>query len=275
MVDVKELPDDPVQLKQYILNQATAFEKELQQKNNSITLLQEHNNYLKDKLFGRSSKKTRPDNNPDQPNLFDEIETIDFADSENEGSTGSEADNAADDEDVQYIGPYKRTRPGSKKDAGAKFGPSMPRKDVIIDIPEEEKTCACGCEMEKIGEEVTEKAEHIPARYRVERHIRPKYACKSCEGAESEGVHPTIRIAEPAPSILPKSNASAGLLAQVITAKFEDALPLYRQEKIFARHGLDLSRAGFKRTRKIQYVQILHMGNTGRATGEKCYPFSL
>jgi transposase len=257
MIDLKELPDDPVQLKKLIRNQASTFEKELRQKtaefesklqqqSEAIELLQEEKQKLLNELFGRSSEKTRPDNNPDQPNLFDEIEEIHFA-FESEDSTGNEAGDDTGDEDIEYIGPYKRSRRGSKKDAGVKFDPSMPRTDIIIDIPEEEKMCACGCKMDKIGEEVTEKAAHIPAQYRVERHIRPKYACKSCEGAESEGMHPAIKIAKPAPAILPKSNATAGLLAQIITAKFEDALPLYRQEKIFARHGLELSRSTMSR----------------------------
>ena len=262
MIDLKELPDDPVQLKQLIhaiQNQASAFEKELQQKSELIKLLMEEKRLLRLELFGRSSEKTHPDNNPDQPNLFDEIEEIHCFDSasENEDSAGGESDNDADDKDIQYIGPYKRIRPGSKKDAGAKFSPSMPRKDVVIDIPEEEKTCACGCKMEKIGEEVSEKAGYIPAQSFVERHIRPKYACKSCEGAESEGIHPTVKIAAPAPAILPKSNATAGLLAQIITAKFEDALPLYRQEKIFARHGLELSRSTMSRWAIKVYEKLM------------------
>lgn len=53
-----------------------------------------------------------------------------------------------------------------------------------------------------------------------------------------------MKIIVPSPvQLLPKSMATAGLVAHIVTAKFEDALPLYRQEKIFARLGIDLPRA--------------------------------
>lgn len=58
-------------------------------------------------------------------------------------------------------------------------------------------------------------------------HIRYKYTCKHCEGVESNG--PTVKIAPPPAQLLPKSNATEGLLAHIITSKFTDALPLYRQ----------------------------------------------
>ena len=83
--------------------------------------------------------------------------------------------------------------------------------------------------------------DYIPARLRVERHIRPKYACKSCEGVEDEG--PTVKIAPLPAQLIPKSNATPGLLAHIAVSKFADALPLYRQEKVFSRLGIDLSRA--------------------------------
>jgi transposase len=76
---------------------------------------------------------------------------------------------------------------------------------------------------------------------RVLRHIRYKYACKRCEGVEDDG--PTVKIAPPPVALIPKSNVTEGLLAHIVISKFVDGLPLYRQEKIFARMGLELSRA--------------------------------
>ena len=78
-------------------------------------------------------------------------------------------------------------------------------------------------------------------RLRVERHIRYKYACKSCEGVEDEG--PSVKIAPAPAQLIPKSNATAGLLAHIAVSKFADGLPLYRQQKIFDRLGIDISRA--------------------------------
>jgi transposase len=68
-----------------------------------------------------------------------------------------------------------------------------------------------------------------------------KYACRNCEGVESDG--PTVSIAPVVPQIIPKSICTAGLLAHILVSKFADALPFYRQEKMFARLGVDLPRA--------------------------------
>ena len=87
----------------------------------------------------------------------------------------------------------------------------------------------------------SEKLEIIPAKMLVIRHVRKKYACKTCEGVEDDG--PTVRIAPLPPQIIPKSIATPGLLAQIITSKFEYALPFYRQEKILQQMGIDLPRS--------------------------------
>ena len=117
----------------------------------------------------------------------------------------------------------------------------LPRVEVIHDLNEEEKICACGAELSRIGEEVCEKLDIIPAKIQVIRHIRYKYACKNCEGVESEG--PTVKIAPPPVELIPKGLATAGLVAHIAVAKYADALPLYRQEKIFARYGIELTRS--------------------------------
>lgn len=75
----------------------------------------------------------------------------------------------------------------------------------------------------------------------VIRHIRLKYACKHCEGVEDDG--PTVMIAPLPEQLIPKSNATPGLVAHLTTSKFVDALPFYRQEKILARIGVSITRA--------------------------------
>ncbi len=74
----------------------------------------------------------------------------------------------------------------------------------------------------------------------VIKHIRPKYACKNCEGVEDDG--PTVKIAPVPPRIIPRSIATPGLLAHILTAKFVDHTPFYRQEKQFQRLGVEISR---------------------------------
>ncbi|HSO71020.1 MAG TPA: IS66 family transposase [Thermodesulfobacteriota bacterium] len=112
---------------------------------------------------------------------------------------------------------------------------------MVHDLPEDEKVCACGTPLSRIGEEVGEKLDIIPAKVQVIRQIRPKYACKGCEGVESEGG--AVRIAEPPPEMIPKGIATAGTLAHVATATYADGTPLYRLSKILERFGIEIPRS--------------------------------
>jgi transposase len=102
------------------------------------------------------------------------------------------------------------------------------------DLPTADKICACGCTKICIGEEASEQLDIIPAVVQVLVHARKKYVCKACEG----GVQTAALPQQP----LPKSNASAGLLAHVVVAKYQDGLPLYRMETVFKRMGIHLPR---------------------------------
>jgi len=131
----------------------------------------------------------------------------------------------------------------ARKKRGRKPLPdNLPREEVLHDIPEEDKTCACGCHLTRIGEEKSEQLHIEPAKLKVIVNVRPKYACKKCEGTSDES-KPAVKIAPVPPQIIPKSFATASLLASIIISKFADSLPLYRQEKQFSRLGIDLPRA--------------------------------
>jgi transposase len=113
---------------------------------------------------------------------------------------------------------------------------SLPRKQVVHDIPAEQRLCPdCGVERRPIGEEVREQLEYVPASLIVIEHVRPKYACQACCA--------NVVIAERLPEPIEKGLPGPGLLAQVIVSKYADHLPLYRQEGIFKRFGVDLSRS--------------------------------
>ena len=202
------LPDDTQSLKQIIFS--------LQQQND---YLQEMVRLLKNELFGRKSE-TLPVVNPNQLQLFNPSEPVEPIQS--------------DDEIV--VPEHTRKKRGRKP-----LPADLPRVDVVHDLPEAEKQCACGVELSRIGEEICEKLDYIPVKIRVIRHIRPKYACKACEGVEDDG--PTVKIAPPPAQLIPKSNATEGLLAHIAVSKFSDALPLHRQQKIFGRLGVDISRS--------------------------------
>ena len=118
---------------------------------------------------------------------------------------------------------------------------SLPREERVIDLPEHDKECACGHVLVRIGEDSAERLDVIPPRVRVLRTVRPKYACHHCEGSGDED-RLAVRVAPAPPALIPKGLASEGLPAYIATAKFCDALPLYRQERQFARLGVELLR---------------------------------
>ncbi len=130
----------------------------------------------------------------------------------------------------------------TRKKRGRKPLPdNIPRENIYHDISEDEKDCACGSSLSHIGEEVSEKLDYVPAKLKVQRHVRYKYACRNCEGVESD--QGAVKIASLPPQIIPQGIVSPGLLAHMLTAKFVDALPFYRQEKQFERLGVDISRS--------------------------------
>jgi transposase/chorismate mutase len=103
-------------------------------------------------------------------------------------------------------------------------------------IPHEPKDtqCSCGCPLQRIGEDVSEKLDYTPGVFTVEQHVRGKWVCRSCERL----------VQEPMPAyIIDKGIPTAGLVAQVAVAKYADHAPLYRQEAIFERAGLALPRS--------------------------------
>ena len=187
-----------------------------------IEYLQERINVLEKLIFASKSEKRHPDEGEggSQLHLFNEAEAV-------EGRK---------EEPPITVPEHTRHRPKRKP-----LPENLPRIEVVHDIDESEKVCACGAELSRIGEEVCEKLDIVPAKVQVIRHIRPKYACKNCEGVESEG--PTVLIAPPPPQIIPKGIATPGLVAYVAISKYADALPLYRQEKIFERLGIEISRS--------------------------------
>jgi transposase len=122
----------------------------------------------------------------------------------------------------------------SRKKGRKPLPQDLPRHEIIYDLTEAEKICSCGCQLSQIGSEVSEQLDYIPASLRVLVHRRYKYACKSCED--------TVKSAPVPIKPLPKSNASASLLAHTLVSKFADHLPLYRQAMMFKRLDIDIAR---------------------------------
>jgi transposase len=188
-----------------------------------IEFLEEQNRLLRKALFASKSEKRRPDDGEggSQLHIFNEAEAL-----------------VEDKKEEAPVTIPEHTRQKPKRQP---LPENLPRIEIIEDIDESEKVCACGAELSRIGEDVCEKLDIVPAKIQIIRIVRPKYACKSCEGVETEG--PTVKIAPPPPQIIPKGIATPGLIAFVAISKYADALPLYRQEKIFERHGIEISRS--------------------------------
>ncbi|WP_061236471.1 IS66 family transposase, partial [Leptospira santarosai] len=186
---------------------------------------------LKIQLFGRKTEKWSQIEK-DQGVLFNEIES-------------SLREDSPEPEEESLFTPVKGH---TRKKTGRKPLPDyFPRIAILHDIADSEKICSCGHELTHIGEEKSEKLDIIPAKVQVEVHIRPKYACKHCEGTSDETL-PVVKIAPVPNQIAEKSMLSSGFLAYTITQKFADALPFYRQVGILQSSGVEISRTTLSNT---------------------------
>lgn len=126
---------------------------------------------------------------------------------------------------------------GRRRGHGRKSLPKdLPRRRIEHTVPAKERVCAaCGADKERIGEEVSEQLEYIPASVCVLEHVREKLACPQCRRG--------VTVADKPAQAIEKGLPGPGMLAHVATSKYCDHLPLHRLEGIFARHGLDLRRS--------------------------------
>jgi transposase len=112
--------------------------------------------------------------------------------------------------------------------------PDHLRREIQTHEPEQHSCPQCGGTLKKLGEDVSEILEWVPASFKVIRHVRPKLCCTGCD----------VIVQAPAPSRpIDRGMAGPGLLAHVLTSKFVDHLPLYRQSEIYAREGVELDRS--------------------------------
>jgi transposase len=132
--------------------------------------------------------------------------------------------------------PRARTRP---KRGGYRVIPKdLPRKVETLDLTEHEKCCPkCGALRRLIGYEESKQLDYQPASFFEVLTRRAKYACSPCEGQIR-----TAPLSMP-PGPIEKGLAGAGLLANVLVAKYCDHLPLYRQSRIYRRHGVEIPRS--------------------------------
>ncbi|MFC3323580.1 IS66 family transposase [Mesorhizobium cantuariense] len=206
LIDLANLPSDPQLLQRLVRDMAAAVES----RDGEIERLQSIIKKLQRAQFGRSSEQLDPDQ------LALALEDLD-----------------ADVARIQESRPFV-SKPSTERQSHRKSLPDhLPREDVLLDVGS--TVCAgCGVALHPIGESMSEMLDWIPAQLRVIRTTRPKYACRVCE---------TV-VQAPAPErLIAGGMATPALLAQVLTAKYCDHTPLYRQSQIFARCGVDLPRS--------------------------------
>jgi len=242
----KHLTDAPfllkaevVQLRSVIAEKdQTLLERErtLQEKDRRIEQLLDYILLLRKRRFGASAD--RP--NWDQLSLFDEAELERLlAELEPTPAPEAAASSGQDNAKAADAAPDE----ASKKPVRRPLPAELPRIEKVLDLPEAEKQ-ALGDAWKFIGYDCSEQLAVIPRQHYVIAYKRAKYAPRNdavavdLEAAGEAG----IRIAVRAQQILPKAIAHASVIADVVVRKFVDGLPLYRQEQIYAREGIELSR---------------------------------
>jgi len=215
-IDPKYLPEDPKALQQMVLDLIAQLDRESAERAKIETLLRE----LLDAKRGRKSEQL----SADQLALFAAAWQARQEETETPKTSADDDDDAA---------PSAGDAEPSKKTGGRQALPRhLKRERIVHDLTDEEKRCdGCRQDLRLIGEEVSERYEYVPAQLTVIEDVCKKYAC-AC----------TVKTAGKPPQPIEKSTAGASLLAQVIVAKTVDHLPLHRQEKIFERHGVEISR---------------------------------
>lgn len=139
------------------------------------------------------------------------------------------------DEDTEEPEEEKVTYTRKKRGHRKPIDEDLERITKTHELCGDDLKCNCGVELDPIGTVTSTRYEYIPARAVAIEDIQTKYACKT-------GCRETVKLAPKPDQILPKTNASPGLLAQIVTSKFEDSCPTHRQETQFARCGLHLKR---------------------------------
>ena len=229
--DLNRLPTDPVLLQKMLREMAEVMEQEraelktakatVKAQNVQIEKLEHRLARLVRVQFGRSSEKM---DIAQLRLMFDEVE----------------APEPANDDEPAAPTPQSARKPGTR----APIPAHVPRQ--VVDHQPGPCVEGCDCAETKIGEDVTEVLDYIPARFRVLRHVRPRVACRTCE---------RIRQAPAVDLPLPKVMASSALLAHLVVSRFVDHQPWHRQSVILRRQGVIIDRDVMSRwARKLAWL---------------------
>lgn len=196
------------------------LEREKTESEAKINWLKEQLRLLTSKRFGASSEKTLP-GQLELP-LFNEVE--------------KEANPELPEPAVETI-TYRRRKTRGKRQLMLE---NLPVETIEYRLSEEEQVCSCcGGKLHEMSTEVRQELKYIPAEVKVVKHVRYVYSCRHCEREELETPIQTASMPKP---VIAGSLASPSIVAYIMSQKYVEGLPLYRQEKQFQRIGLALSR---------------------------------
>ncbi len=225
-----ELPEDPSALKKLVLELGAALEAERAEKDRAISerdqtkvqleaALHRLKTMLREK-FGRKSERIAAGQNVLAfPGVMEELQSA--------GATA--ADIAAFKEELEA-----ELKPHPVRQAA--LDESLPLEEKTHDLPAHDKSCdKCGAAMTQIDSEDSMQLEFVPATFKRIRHRRIKYACKACGEC--------VKLADRPLHPIMKGLPGPGFLAQTLINKFDDHLPLNRQQEIYARHGVHIARS--------------------------------
>lgn len=206
-LDPDSLPKDADTLKKIVVDLAKQLDRESSEKNKYAEMIRE----LLEAQRARKSEKL----SAEQSGLFEVL--------------WQKVHPAADSEEALPDVPASTEK---KRAVRKPLARHVTRERIVHDLPQAEKHCACcGRDLRLIAEETSERYEYIPASLKVIEDVRLRYACEC-----------TVKAGEKPAQPIEKSTAGASLLAHIIVAKWADHQPLHRQERILARHGVEISR---------------------------------
>lgn len=195
---------------------------------NEVKYLKEQVDWFTRQLFGKRSEKIISEINYEQLTF-----------------EGFEVPANQKEDQIEIVPAHKRRKPNRNGQDKITLPPNLPVETIVLDISEEQKICKeTGVPLVKIGEEITHKLAHKPGSFYIKEFIRPKYAIPNSG----------ILTDFPVDSIIPKCRADESFLAEILTRKFADHLPLYRISESLGREGIGISR-------KLLSQWVVRIGN--------------
>lgn len=218
-IDPNSLPRDAETLRKIVVDLAEQLDRSQAEQNKYQTLLRELLEAQRNRKSEQLSKQ--------QLALFEAA----WQARSLEDESGAACEDGDDLDGDAGTGVKPNETPPKKRGGRQPLAGHLKRERILHDLAEAQRHCHdCGKDLRLIAEETSERYEYVPASMKVIQDVCLKYAC-DC----------TVRTATKPPQPIEKSTAGASLLSQVIVAKWADHQPLHRQERMFERHGIEIS----------------------------------